>query len=226
MVLNAQRIVGLGERPDLILLVFDDATERKRAERHREMLVAELSHRVKNSLTVVQSIATQTLRGSGTLEEFGNAFAGRIEALRRAHDITLKGGYQNIALASVVDQTLEPFTISGRTKIGEGPRVEISSVGSQSLTLMLHELATNALKCGALSADNGMVSVGWRIDANDGSPGVVLTWTESGGPAVIAPDRAGQGTRFIKGSVRYELRREGTLDFRPEGLRATISFPL
>ena len=226
MILNAQRIVGFGDRPDLILLAFDDATERKHAERHREMLIAELSHRVKNSLTVVQSIATQTLRGSGTLEEFGNAFTGRIQALGRAHDIALKGGFQHIALAGTVDLALEPFTINGRIKIAESPLVELDPVVSQSLTLMLHELATNALKYGALSTSAGMVSIGWRINANDGDPRAMLTWTESGGPAVIAPDRAGQGTRFIKGSARYELRGDATLDFRPEGLRATIGFPL
>jgi len=226
IVLNAQRIVGFGDRPDLILLAFDDATERKHAERHREMLVAELSHRVKNSLAIVQSIATQTLRNSATLQEFGSAFTGRIQALARAHDIALKGGYQQIALAGMVDQALEPFRMDGRLRIAEGPVVDLDPVVSQSLTLMLHELATNALKYGALSTGAGMVSIGWRIDANDGGPRVVLTWTESGGPAVIAPDRAGQGTRFIKGSARYELRGDATLDFQPDGLRATIGFPL
>lgn len=110
MLLNAQRIVGYGDRPDLILLAFNDATERKNAERHREMLVAELSHRVKNSLTVIQSVATQTLRNSKTLEEFGNSFSGRIQALGRAHDIALNAGFQNIALVSVVAHALEPFS--------------------------------------------------------------------------------------------------------------------
>jgi two-component system CheB/CheR fusion protein len=226
IVLNAQRIVGFGDRADLILLAFDDATERKQAERHREMLVAELSHRVKNSLAVVQSISAQTLRNSGTLGEFGSAFTGRIQALGRAHDIALKGGYQQIALASMIDQALEPFRMDGRLKIAEGPIVELDPAVSQSLTLMLHELATNALKYGALSTGAGVVSIGWRIDTRDGNRRVIFIWTESGGPAVIAPDRTGQGTRFIKGSARYELRGDATLDFQPEGLRATIGFPL
>jgi two-component system, chemotaxis family, CheB/CheR fusion protein len=226
MALNAQRVVGYGDRPDLILLAFDDATQRKLDERHREMLVAELSHRVKNSLTVIQSIATQTLRNSKTLEDFGNAFTGRIQALGRAHDIALKGGFQHIALAIIVDQALTPFKISGRIKLAEGPLVELGPVVSQALTLLLHELATNALKYGALSASAGMVAIGWRIEANGGAPRAVITWTESGGPAVSAPGRAGQGTRFIQGSARYELRGDATLDFRPEGLHATIGFPL
>jgi two-component system CheB/CheR fusion protein len=97
---------------------------------------------------------------------------------------------------------------------------------SQSLTLMLHELATNALKYGALSTGAGLVSVGWRIEASDEEPHIVLTWSEAGGPVVTVPDRQGQGTRFISQSVRYELAGKATLDFQPEGVRATIVFPL
>ncbi|MGZ9102884.1 MAG: chemotaxis protein CheB, partial [Rhodoplanes sp.] len=225
MVINGHRIVGFGDRPDLILLAFDDATERKNAERHREMLIAELSHRVKNSLAVVQSIAVQTLSGSKTLDEFSKAFTGRIQALSRAHDIALKSGYQQVTLAHIVDQALEPFKINDRIRIVEGVLVELNPVASQALTLMLHELVTNAIKYGALSVSAGIVSIGWRVDANRDDPRVILTWTESGGPAVIAPKRTGQGTRFIKGIVRYELKGEATLDFQPGGLCATISLP-
>ncbi|WID98821.1 CheR family methyltransferase [Bosea vestrisii] len=226
LALNAQRIIGYGDRPGLILLAFNDMTERKQAELHREMLVAELSHRVKNSLMVVQSLAAQTLNSSRTLEEFGKAFTGRIQALGRAHDIALRGGFQRVALGGIVGQALAPFRINGRIEIAEGPLVDFEPVVSQSLTLMLHELATNALKYGALSTGAGMVSVGWRIEANGSNPHLSLTWTESGGPAVSAPGRVGQGTRFIKGSARHELRGEATLDFLPEGLLATIAFPL
>ncbi|WP_164985662.1 chemotaxis protein CheB [Bosea sp. Tri-44] len=226
MALNAQRILGYGDRPDFILLAFNDMTERKQAELHREMLIAELSHRVKNSLMVVQSLAAQTLSSSGTVEEFGKAFTGRLQALGRAHDIALKGGFRHVALGRIVGQALEPFRINGRIEIAEGPLVDFEPVVSQSLTLMLHELATNALKYGALSTDAGLVSIGWRIETNGGNPRFELTWTESGGPAVSAPGRVGQGTRFIKGSVRHELRGEAILDFRPEGLLATIAFPL
>lgn len=226
MVLNAHRIAGYDGHPDLILLAFDDATERKRAERHREMLVGELSHRVKNSLAIVQSVAAQTLRNSQSLDDFGGAFMGRIHALGRAHDMVLKSGFQRIALGSIVDQALKPFRADGRIEIGDGPSVELDQVASQSLTLLFHELATNALKYGALSNGDGKVAIGWRIEATGGDPRVKLTWTESGGPEVAVPERTGQGTRFIKGSVRYELRGEATLYFEPGGLRALIDFPL
>jgi two-component system CheB/CheR fusion protein len=226
VVLNAHRIVGFGERPDLILLAFNDVTEREQAEQHRETLIAELSHRVKNSLTVVQSLATQTLRGSETLEEFSSAFSGRIQALSRAHDIALKGGFQHIALGAVIDETLGPFRINGCIEIAESPHIELEPVASQSLTLMLHELATNALKYGALSTRTGTVSIDLHIDANGGTRRLVLTWTERGGPAVSPPNRSGQGTRFINGSVRHELQGEAVLDFQPGGLCATIVFPI
>ncbi len=230
LVLNAQRIVGYGDRPDLILLAFNDATERKEVERHRTILIGELSHRVKNSLAVVQSIATQTLRSSTTLEQFHDAFAGRIQALSRAHDIALKGGYQKIALDVVVDQALEPFKANGRIEIAAGPVIELKPAISQSLTLMLHELATNALKYGALSTGAGAVAIDWRAELGAGADGdtlrIVLSWVESGGPLVAAPSRVGQGTQFIKASVQYELRGDTTIEFPPEGCRATISFPL
>jgi two-component sensor histidine kinase len=153
-------------------------------------------------------------------------FSGRIQALSRAHDIALKGGFQRIALGGIVHQALEPFRTDGRIEIVEGPLVELESVASQALTLTLHELATNALKYGALSNSVGTVSIDWRIKANGGDPRVLFTWSESGGPEV---DRARPGrpaNALHQSSVRYDLQGDVALDFRPEGLRATIDFPL
>lgn len=117
-------------------------------------------------------------------------------------------------------------SVDGHFEVAEGEAVELEPVASQSLTLMLHELATNALKYGALSDSAGTVLISWRIDRNGGDSRVVFTWTESGGPNVTTPSRTGNGTRFIKGSVRHDLRGDATLDFQPGGLRATIAFPL
>jgi two-component system CheB/CheR fusion protein len=226
LVLNAQRLVGHDDRAGLVLLAFDDATERKYAERHREMLVAELSHRVKNSLAVVHSIAMQTLRGTKTLEEFGSSFNGRLQALARAHDVVLTGGFRDVPLASIIERAIDPFRQDGRITMTQGPVVEIEPLASQSLMLMFHELSTNALKYGALSNAAGAVSIDWRIEMQEGGRHVVLTWIERGGPPVVEPNRIGQGTDFIKGSIPYELGGEATLDFAPEGLRVKIVFPL
>ncbi|HEU5482885.1 MAG TPA: CheR family methyltransferase [Sphingomicrobium sp.] len=223
---SARRIAGSGGRDDFILLAKEDITERKDAARHREMLVGELSHRVKNSLAVVQSLATQTLRNSGSLDGFGKAFIGRLQALARAHDMVLKSGFKQIALGSVVDQALKPFQTNNQIKIGKGPAAELGQADSQSMTLMLHELATNAVKYGALSTDQGRVAIDWRVEADGGAKRLALAWAESGGPAASAPERPGQGMRFIERCVRYELRGDSTFDFAPVGLRVEIDFPL
>jgi two-component system CheB/CheR fusion protein len=227
LLVNARVISGDDGRPDLLLIAKEDITERKDAQRHKDMLVGELSHRVKNSLAVVQSLATQTLRNSASLDGFGTAFVGRLQALARAHDMVLESGFKQIGLGTIVGQALKPFQIDGQIRIGKGPAAELGQAASQALTLMLHELATNAVKYGALSQESGKVAIDWRVAADGGDKRVALTWAESGGPAIASPPgRPGQGVRFIERIVRYELRGEASLDFAAEGLRATIDFPL
>ena len=226
MLINARRIPGKDGRPALILIAQEDVTERKDLERHQHLLVSELSHRVKNTLAVVHAIATNSLRGSTTLEQFSEAFLGRIEALGRAHDMVLKTGLLGIQLGSIVDQALKPFQTGGQIEIVEGPSVELGQAASQSLTMILHELATNAIKYGALSISVGKVAIDWRVDPNGGAPRAALRWTESGGPAAAPPERHGHGIRFIERSTSYELRGKADLAFDPGGLRAAFDFPL
>jgi two-component system CheB/CheR fusion protein len=226
MLLNAHRIAADDGRPDLILLAIEDATERMDTERHQDMLVGELSHRVKNTLAIVQSLAMQTVRHSDSLESFNDAFLGRIQALGRAHDMVLKSAFRGIALGSIIQQALKPFQSDGQIRFEKGPPVELGQVGSQSLTLMLHELATNAVKYGALSTGKGKVTIGWRLEGEEGAQHVVLRWRESEGPAVVPPQKRGQGTRFVEKGVAYELRGKATLDFLPKGFQAVIDFPL
>ena len=221
---NARRIAADGGRAELILLTKQDITHRREAERHNEMLVGELSHRVKNSLAVIQSLATQTLRSSNSLDGFREAFLGRVQALARGHDLVLKGGLKDVALSVVVDQALEPFQSNGRIVIGDAPTVHLGHAASQSITMMLHELATNAVKYGALSTQGGKITIDWREEAAGKAKRVSLTWIESGGPAVSPPQRLGQGTRFIQQGVRYELGGNAILEYPPEGLRAAIDF--
>ena len=226
ILVNARRIAGEGKRPDLILIAKEDITDRRDAERHQLLLVGELSHRVKNTLAIVQSIATQTLRHSKDFEQFDRAFIGRIHALSRAHDMVLNSGFTDIELKSIIEQAVKPFQINGQIKVSKGPSVPLGQAASQCLTLLFHELATNAVKYGALSADNGGVAIDWKIDGRDGSRRVVLNWSERGGPEVTSPPRPSHGTRFIQKSVAHDLRGEAKLDFEPAGLRATIAFPV
>ena len=226
IMINARRIAGDGDRPDLILMAKQDVTERRYAEERQELLVAELSHRVKNTLAVVASIANQTLRRSDSLESFGDAFLGRLHALGRAHDMVLQHALQDLPLTNILELALKPFQADGQIAIRQGPAIDLGQVASQSLTMILHELATNAVKYGALSAAGGKVAIGWRVKSDGGTRRVTLIWAESGGPAVRSPVRRGHGSRFIERSAAYELRGKAALEFAPEGFRAQIEFPL
>jgi two-component system CheB/CheR fusion protein len=226
ILVNARRIAGEGDRPDLILIAKEDITDRRQAERHQDMLVGELSHRVKNTLAIVQSIATQTLRNSKSIEQFDEAFMGRLHALARAHDMVLGSGFTDIELGRIIEQAVKPFQSNGQIRIGKGPSIPLGAVASQCLTLLLHELSTNAVKYGALSSSKGNVAVDWRIKQQDGSRRAVMTWEESDGPAIRDEPKPGHGTRFIERSIAYELRGTATLDYAPEGLKVTVDFPV
>ena len=226
MVLNAQRIAGSSPDDDLILLVIEDATERLEAGRHRELLVNELSHRVKNTLAVVQSIGTQTLRHSPTLDSFREAFNGRIQALARAHDTALQGGFRKISLNDLIHRAMAPFQANGQVIVVEGPDEKLSQSGCQTLTLLLHELATNALKYGALSVPDGRVSIRWDVTGSSDDRLVEIHWREQHGPEIKPPSRRGQGLGFIERGMGYDLKGYADVRFPPEGLEATISFPV
>lgn len=224
--LNARRIdSGIG-RPELILLAMQDITERRDAARHQDMLMGELSHRVKNMLTVVQSIATQTRRYSTSLDVFHEAFQGRLQALATANDAVVEGSWKGVSIGGIVERALGPFGSSGQVVFGGGPSIDLIPQASLSLAMILHELATNAVKYGGLSVPTGQIAVSWRIQTNGNEEQVALDWTESGGPVVDVPARRGQGTKLIERSIAYDLRGKAILTFATDGLRALLSFPL
>ncbi|HVA14995.1 MAG TPA: chemotaxis protein CheB [Stellaceae bacterium] len=224
--LNARRIDGGGGRPELILLAMDDITERKTSTRHQEMLVGELSHRVQNMLTIVQSIAHQTRRHSATPAAFDEAFQGRLRALANANDAVIAGSWKSVRLGGIVERALAPFGEPGQVVLEDGLDVDLRPQASLSVAMILHEMATNAVKYGALSVPVGKVAVAWRIAADGPEQRVTLAWTESGGPSVAAPSHRGQGTRFIERSIAYELRGKATIRFEREGVCIELSFPL
>lgn len=224
--MHARRIEGDANRPAAILLTIEDITERKADVRHQELMIGELSHRVKNTLTVVQSIANQSRRGSSTLEQFTQAFDGRLHALATANDLVIAGSWKSVDLRHLVDRAVRPFAQSGQFVIVDGPPVDLRPNVSLTVAMVLHEFATNATKYGALSSKAGKVSITWRIERDDSTPTFCFEWIESGGPAVIVPTKQGQGTRFIERSVTYELKGTITLDFATTGMRALLRFPL
>ena len=236
MRLNARKLARNGDRPALILLAIDDISRSTQTTAHRDLLIREANHRVKNTLAIVQSIATQTLRQSPVIEDFTPAFEGRLHALARAHDLLTGENWQGSDIAQIVRETLEPYASTGRGRVTtEGPGVRLPPQPSVALILILHELATNAAKYGALSPGDGTLAVSWRVERDgNGENGesakddrhVRLRWRETGGPRVSPPTRRGFGTTLIESSAAYELHGSATMDFREDGLDCALSFPL
>jgi len=198
--------------------VTRDITERTRAEEHQRLLMAELDHRVRNTLAAVQSMARHTL-GEGEQVE---AFLGRLAAFAQAHTLLAQGGWQGAGLRPLVGAALEAY--DGRVHL-DGPEVLLQPRATQALGMVLHELATNAAKYGAWSVPEGRVAVRWRVRASDPRR-LLLEWTEDRGPVVKPPCRRGFGTRLVEWSLAHELDGNAELEFRPEGLRCVIELPL
>lgn len=172
-----------------------DVTEQVEAEAQRAVLTAELSHRLKNTLATVQALAAQTLRPV-TERAAVDAFMQRLHALSAAHDVLVLQNWASARMRDVVKEALSAFVQAHRFTIG-GPDIELGSKAALSLSLLLHELATNAIKHGALSGRDGFVAVSWRVEETEDGPVLVFDWREAGGPVVTAPTTRGFGSRLI-----------------------------
>lgn len=201
-----------------LAVAFSDVTERVRLESARNLLIAELNHRVKNTLAIVQSLAQQSF-GRELQSDQGRAFEERLITLSRAHSLLTTADWGPTRLADVISVALEPFRKDDERAIRwDGPDVSVPPKTAVTLVLGLHELATNALKYGALSKSGGTVSIEWTKDES----GFELTWQEAGGPTLDKPGPSGFGTRMIKRGLAAELNATVELDFRPTGLVCTI----
>jgi two-component system, chemotaxis family, CheB/CheR fusion protein len=190
-------------------------------------LVAELNHRVRNMLQVVQAVAAHALRRSHSLDEFGRVFRGRIGALARAHELVSVGGWGDVPLHDLILKELGAYAEGGGRLLMEGPPLRLTPRAALALGMVLHELATNAAKHGALSAPAGRVTVAWeKEESADGSTRLMLRWTERGGPPVgEAPERRGFGSELIERQLRHDLGGEIETAYEPAGLRATLTLP-
>lgn len=206
--------------------VMTDVTVRKQAEAKHLELVRELDHRVKNTLATVQAIAEQTLHTSATLEAFGIGYRARLSALARIHSAMGTNQWEGLELGALVALLLQPFTgLEGRIS-ADGPNVDLSLQATRSLGMVLHELATNAGKYGALSTDEGSVAISWQLDHVAEPWQVRLRWVECGGPPVQAPQRPGFGCGLIERSIPYELHGKVALTFPADGVQCEIEIPL
>ena len=197
------------------------ATAIARGEMLHALLIDELNHRVKNTLAILQSIAVQTFRSASKTER--QTFEGRLGALAEAHNLLSQEKWQGSDLQDVVGRVLQPYLLSNPERIRmSGPSVPLSPRLAVVLSMIVHEMATNAAKYGALSNDTGVVALDWDKIDEGGTSKLRLTWRETGGPLVTAPVQRGFGSRLIERSARDQLGGEATVDFLPPGVVCTV----
>ena len=204
-----------------------DITDRRMAEERQRLLMEELAHRVKNTLTVVQAIVSQTLRGSGASPEAREALSTRLLALSRAHELLMQGGWSEASLQALVDgmARLHAHGEAGRFRL-QGPDIMLGSRSAMALALVLHELATNAVKYGALSVSEGQVVVAWDMAEEGGEARLRFHWQEVGGPPVTAPTRQGFGTRLIERSFGQTPGVVMQLEYPETGVTFSLEAPV
>jgi PAS domain S-box-containing protein len=202
-----------------------DITERKELENHKNTLISELDHRVKNVLAIVSAVASRTQETSSSMAEFVAALDGRIKSMATTHELLSSRHWQGIPLAELVRGELAPYTTTSNTRI-DGPDVVLSAEAGQTLAMLFHELATNAAKFGALSAKSGRVSVRWNLRRNGNRESCLsIQWGENGGPHVVPPTRSGFGTSVVRELIPYELGGIVDLEHAREGVRCRVEIP-
>jgi two-component sensor histidine kinase len=214
---------GKDGRPERVVGVNIDVTDRKRAEQHQRALNAELDHRVKNVLATVSAIIAQTQEASNSRADFVTGLNRRINSLARTHELLSETNWRGASLAEIIRRELAPYT-RGNTE-ASGPSVTLKAEATQAVATVLHELTTNAAKYGALSNRSGRVSVRWWRLENGSHERLVIEWQETGGPLVLAPNRSGYGTSIIRELIPFELGGAVELSFAPEGTRCRLEIP-
>jgi len=200
-----------------------DVTEQKKAEERMLTTTRELQHRVKNTLTVVQAIASQTFRSARTKDQGLAAFTGRLQALAAATELITRGNWATVAIDDIVNEITRPYRDAGSNRFEiAGESVLINSKDATSLGMALHELCTNALKYGALSTETGSVKVDWDTNRDH----LHLRWQEIGGPTVASPGRKGFGTRLLTGGLFDAGNGSVELGFEPAGVVCEICLAL
>ena len=211
-----------------LISIVADITDRKAAEDHIQFLMHEMTHRSKNLLTVIQSIARRTARTAGTIAEFEDRFGQRLQGLAASHDVLLDKGWRGAPLVDLVREQLVPFVDpkSARVELN-GPDVVVTAPAAQAIGLALNELATNAMKYGALSVAEGRIIIFWTFDSDEPEPRpLLLQWTEQGGPAVTPPTHKGFGHMVIHDMIARSLNGEVELAYAPQGLTWVVSIPV
>jgi PAS domain S-box-containing protein len=206
---------------------FHDITELKADEQRRMHMIHELNHRVKNTLATVQSIAAHTLKASPAPEAFAEAFGARILALAHIHDVLSRNDWTGAPVRELVTEQLRSLKdrTAGRIHLA-GPDIRLPPKTAVALSVALGELATNAVRHGALSVDQGSVTIGWKCEISGDARRLRLVWREQGGPKVQAPARRGLGARLIERGLAHELGGSAHITFDPGGVTCEMEIPM
>ncbi|WP_085810789.1 HWE histidine kinase domain-containing protein [Sphingomonas sp. TZW2008] len=204
-----------------------DISQRKFAEEHRAVLARELTHRVKNTLATVNAVVNQTLRDAASIEDAAATISGRIASLGAAQELLIQDEVEGAAIGDIVEKALLPFRDRGGARFSvDGPAVRLSPEITLALAMALHELATNAVKYGALSVPDGRVAIEWSIRRTEGERRLFFCWGEHDGPPVVPPTRTGFGTRMIERVLRKHVRGGAEIQYLESGVRFEIEAPI
>ncbi|MBR1127971.1 CheR family methyltransferase [Bradyrhizobium iriomotense] len=210
-----------------VVITFIDVTAITRAEERQRLLLAELQHRVRNTLGVVRSIARRSAETSSTVEEYAAHLDGRLNAFARTQALVTRDPEGGVDLEYLVIEELLAYNAhEGEQVRASGPSVRFQPKAAETFALAIHELATNALKYGALSQPRGRLEISWRIDGAVELPQLLFEWRERGGPSVTPPPRKGFGTELLERTLAFELKGQTTMSFHASGLTCLIAIPV
>ncbi|HEV7437354.1 MAG TPA: PAS domain S-box protein [Pseudorhizobium sp.] len=224
LLIQAEAAPPIGKGGPRVIGVAMDITDRKLYEERLTTIAEELQHRVKNSLAVVQTLASQSFRANRSIDEGKRVFGERLVALASTTELLSRDGGTAAGVRDIIERAIAPFEETDRSRFElSGPDVVVLSARmAVNFGMALHELGTNAVKYGALSVPDGRVVVSWTVDAS----AVRVRWQEQGGPSVTAPEKPGFGTRLLKGALLNPAQGRIDLEFHPEGLICEIEMTL
>jgi two-component system CheB/CheR fusion protein len=205
-----------------VVVTFVDVTGLVEAEEHQRVLVAELNHRVRNMLTVVVALAKQTLAGNRPTRDVREAFIGRVQSMANAYTLISRENWNDVGLRDIVQVELEPYQEEGGRITVEGPAVMCRPATALAFSLVVHELATNAAKYGALSNGDGSLAVSWKVEGDT----LVLDWREASGRGFEPPEHTGLGSKLIERQIQSFPGASMDIEHAAKGLQARFAIPL
>jgi PAS domain S-box-containing protein len=221
--INSALTIDLDGNPIGLHAVARDVTDQRAFEEQQKLLINELNHRVKNTLALVQGLATQSFKQNRTVAEGQEAFQARLRMLAAGHDLLTQQKWEGAPLAALVADATAPYADPPGRILAHGDHVILAPQAAISLGMALHELGTNAAKYGALSTPNGRIVISWALGENHL---FTFLWRETGGPPVTIPERQGFGLRMIERALSSDLEGKVTVDFQPEGITCRITAKL